>query len=157
MPNDDAPTISAATAFGEAGVSGLKHNGGMVTEEFLPELKGRRGVDIYRQMGDNDPVVGGVLYGIEMVLRAVGWSVQPGGESPDAMAQAEFVEQCMDDMSLTWGDFVRVPSPGDSAPLGDRRRRRHPWDVAEHEHAGAGVHPDRESDAVPHHGPQEQP
>jgi len=106
MPNDDAPTISAATAFGEAGVSGLKHNGGMVTEEFLPELKGRRGVDIYRQMGDNDPVVGGVLYGIEMVLRAVGWSVQPGGESPDAMAQAEFVEQCMDDMSLTWGDFI---------------------------------------------------
>ena len=45
----------------QQGITGLVHSGGNVQEEFLKELRGRKGMQTYREMKDNDDMIG-VLY-----------------------------------------------------------------------------------------------
>ena len=75
-------------------------------EEFLPELTGVRGVQAYTEMADNDATVGAILFAIEMLMRNVEFSVEPGGNQEIDKKAAEFVEQCMDDMERTWPDTL---------------------------------------------------
>ncbi len=81
------------------GVTGLKRWGdrGLVNEEFLRDLSGSRGYRKYREMKDNDPVVGAVLFAIEMVIRNVSWRVEDGSDEAH-----ELVESCMHDMGASW-------------------------------------------------------
>lgn len=51
----------------EIGRIGQRRYGGVVYEEFLHELRGQRGIEVYREMSDNDDVVGAILFAIEMV------------------------------------------------------------------------------------------
>ena len=55
--------------FREIGTSGLKRSAGVVLEEFLPQLDGQKGRDTFREMADNDPVLGGIIYTFEMLFR----------------------------------------------------------------------------------------
>lgn len=87
------------------GVSGLKKQGGIVYEEYLPELRGDKWYKVIRQMQD-DPIVSAILYAIEMLTRKVEWNVRPADESPAAEDAAVFVESCLDDMSNGWGETV---------------------------------------------------
>lgn len=61
---------------GELGVTGLSRWGGYVREEFLRELQGKRGIRVYREMRDNDAMVGAVLFAIEQLIRGVTWSIE---------------------------------------------------------------------------------
>ena len=91
--------------FSEVGLTGLSRGRGksMVTEEFLRELQGDRGIKVLKEMRDNDPVVGAILFAIDKLIRQVEWRV----EQEDAQeADVEFLEQCMNDMSHTWQDFI---------------------------------------------------
>jgi hypothetical protein len=90
----------------ELGASGLRRTGGYVDEEFLPQLRGRKAVQIYREMMDNEPIVGSLLFAIDRLLRQVEWRVEASGESKDEKEAAQFVEECMSDMSHTWDDLV---------------------------------------------------
>ena len=90
----------------EIGSSGLRRYSGFITEEWLRQLDGPRGTKMYREMADNDGLIGGILFTVEMLLRNVRWRVQPFDDSPASLEQAEFVESLMDDMSHTWGDFI---------------------------------------------------
>ncbi len=120
--------------FLEYGVSGLKHAAGSILEEWLPQLQYDRAVKVFREMRDNDPVVGSFLYGIEMLLRDVDWSVKPYDSSPDALMKSEFVDSCMHDMSHTWEDLIAECTS--SMPFGwsyhnvvyKRRQGDHPED-----------------------------
>ena len=67
----------------EIGRIGQKRWGGIFYEEFLPELHGRRGINAYSEMSENDDIVGAVLFSIEMLIRQVTWYVQPGGRAAD--------------------------------------------------------------------------
>jgi len=49
----------------------------MIREEFLRELQGRRGMRTYREMADNDDIVGAFLYAIKSLARGVEWTVKP--------------------------------------------------------------------------------
>ncbi|MDE2102875.1 MAG: hypothetical protein KGL39_36865 [Patescibacteria group bacterium] len=89
-----------------AGKTGLVEYGGYVFEEALAELQLDRGRRIYREMAENDPVVGAVLFAVEMLIRQVPWVMSAADESPQAQAVAEFVEQCRSDMDVTWSDLV---------------------------------------------------
>ena len=91
----------------ELGTTGLKRNAGYVDEEFLVHLKGRKAVQVYREMGENDPIVGALLFSIQQLLRGVSWQVVPAGKSKEAQAQAHFVETCMEDMSDSWDDTIQ--------------------------------------------------
>lgn len=88
------------------GVSGLEQYGGRVAEEWLVRLQDERGLRVYREMADNDATVGSILFSVEMLLRNVDWRVEPFSDDPLHLEQAEFVESLLDDMSITWADFV---------------------------------------------------
>jgi hypothetical protein len=93
--------------FPELGVSGLRRFSGYVYEEFLPELRGRRGMQVYREMRDNSAKVGAALGAAEMTALGVNWWVEPGENDTDAVNRATFVEQCRQDMSESWRDLIR--------------------------------------------------
>lgn len=90
----------------EHGRIGANRWGGQFYEEFLPELRGLRGVKVYREMADNDDVIGGILFAIKMLIRQASWSVQAGGVDERDKESAAFVESCMHDMQMTWTDTV---------------------------------------------------
>lgn len=75
-------------------------------EEFLPELRGIRGVEAYQEMADNDATVGAILFAIEMLMRQSEFHIEPGGDTEKDKEAAEFVESCMDDMDRTWADTL---------------------------------------------------
>lgn len=79
---------------------------GVFSEEFLPELAGRKGVQVYREMDRNDDTVGAIMFAIKLLVRHATWRVEPGGDSAKDKEAAEFVESCMNDMQSTWTDTV---------------------------------------------------
>lgn len=95
----------------EMGHTGLDQYGGFLSEEFLPELRGSRGRQVYREMRDNDPTIGAVMFAIEMLIRQVDWDVDPGdavigAASVDLGGDADFLWQTMNDMDRPWIDFI---------------------------------------------------
>ena len=90
----------------ELGVTGLEHSGGRIHEEFLPQLRGRRAIAVFKEMRDNDPTVGAMLFAVEMLIRQVEWRVVPSEETPAGEAAAAFVDSCFEDMSATWDDTM---------------------------------------------------
>jgi hypothetical protein len=100
------PQLNSGMLFSEVGSSGLRAFAGWVREEFLPELIGRQGARVYREMGDNSPIVGAVLFAVQGVLRKAEWRVEAANDTPEAQQMADFVEGLKDDMSAPWEDFV---------------------------------------------------
>lgn len=90
----------------EIGRLGQKRYGGVIYEEFLTELQGNKGAAVYREMSDNDDVVGAVLFAIEMLIRQTTWDIQEAGAKPKDKECAEFLRSCMDDMTDTWTDTI---------------------------------------------------
>lgn len=88
------------------GFSGLKEFSGQIDEEFLAHLKGDKGVKTYREMADNSSTVGAILFIIEALVRQVEWRVEPADQTKEALSEAEFLEGCLLDMSLTWEDTI---------------------------------------------------
>jgi len=90
----------------EIGSTGLRRTGGTVYEEFLVSLRGRRGAKVYREMSENDPVIGSILYAIEKIIIRLDWTVQPASDSQEDRDTAEFIEQCIYDMSDSWDSTI---------------------------------------------------
>src|SRR5690606_7481841 len=98
--------VQKQRAFVEVGATGLRRAGGYVREEFLPELSGQQGRRVIREMAWNDPIVAGVLFAIEMLIRRVSWRVRPASSARDDQLAAQFVEECRTDMSSSWADLI---------------------------------------------------
>ena len=99
--------LPKAAPFSEIGVSGLLRTSGTgyVFEEFLAELSSYKQKQVYREMRDNDAVIGAMFFALEMILRRSEWRVEPAkGKKGDQYG--EFVKSCMTDMSMTWEDFI---------------------------------------------------
>jgi len=88
------------------GVTGLNRQDGIVNEEWLRQLEGTKGVKIYAEMRDNDPVIGAILYAIKTLVRQTRSSVHPSGTSEKHHSYAQFVNECLADMSVCWPDFL---------------------------------------------------
>ena len=88
------------------GVTGLNRQGGLINEEWLKQLAGTKGVKIYTEMKDNDPVIGAILYAIKTLVRQTKATVQPTGTSENHHLYAKFVNECLSDMSVSWPDFL---------------------------------------------------
>jgi hypothetical protein len=95
-----------AIDLGILGDSGLKRSGGRVYEEELRRLSGIRAVRVYSEMKDNDAVIGSILFAIEMLCRQVEWRIQEASDNKADVEAAQFVTECMDDMSHTWPDLI---------------------------------------------------
>lgn len=104
-----AEELTGEKPFVEIGTSGLKRTGGFIYEEFLTGLRGERGAKAYREMADNDPVVGALMFAIERLIGNIEWRVDPyqsEDQSEIDIETAQFVESCMYDMSTSWDAMI---------------------------------------------------
>ena len=104
--SDDNKTTSSGIIFNELGNTGLKNSGGLIYEEFLPRLQWPRAGAIYHEMSSNDPVVTSILMASRQLIRKVEWSVEPASQKRADVKAAQFLEECMNDMSHTWSAFI---------------------------------------------------
>lgn len=100
------PLMTQDLAFKDVGSSGLRQFGGWVREEFLPQLQGRQAARVYREMLDNSPTVGALIFSIVQSMRKIDWRTEPASDKPEAQQAAVFCESLRHDMSHTWDDFV---------------------------------------------------
>lgn len=98
--------VIMASLYGEIGSTGLSRWGGSISEEFLTELRGKQGHKAYEEMRSNDPTIGAILFAIEMVIRGIVWETQPVSKKREDVEAARFLETCLDDMTLSWTDFI---------------------------------------------------
>lgn len=103
---DTPPVMSADLNFHDIGSYGLRQYGGWIREEFLRSLSGREAARTYREMRDNSPTVGAILFALTQLIRKVEWRINPANDSAAAEEKADFVESLMGDCSHTWEDFV---------------------------------------------------
>lgn len=92
--------------FGELGATGLRRFGGILDEEWLRLLQGGKSTAVWKEMRDNDPVVGAVLFAIEMLIRQVEWRVEAASDDQADLEAAEFLQSNLDDMEHTWSDTL---------------------------------------------------
>ena len=81
-------------------------NGQIRSDEFLPELRGKKAIRKYREMRDNDSTIGAVMYATEQVLRDVKFHIKPANDTPEAQQEADFVKSILDDMDHTLDDHI---------------------------------------------------
>lgn len=99
--------LSETAAKIELGVSGKNtYTGDIRADEFLQELKGKRAVQKYREMRDNNAIVGSIMYAVEQTLRDVKIEVKPADESAVAKKEAEFLQSVLDDMDHSLDDHI---------------------------------------------------
>lgn len=91
---------------GELGSLGQYKISGTFFEEFLPELRGRKGVEVYKEMSSNDEMIYAIMFAVEMLIRNCEFTVEAASENAADKEAAEFIEQCMNDMSDTWQDTL---------------------------------------------------
>jgi hypothetical protein len=93
--------------FQDIGTLGLKVSGGRVLEEFLESVRGRRAAATYEEMSKNSSTVGALLFVVESMARQAEWNIEPAGDSPEQLKEAEFVRQVLfEDMEITWSDLL---------------------------------------------------
>ena len=98
--------VGRGVTFSEFGTTGLRRFGGRIDDEYDRVFKDLyKRTQLYREMRD-DAVVAAVDQAHRMVIRRVPWEVEAGGETAADEAAAEFLRQCMDDMSQAWLDFI---------------------------------------------------
>lgn len=106
IPFNPEDSLSEAQRFEEFGLTGLHRSAGTVTEEWHSELQGKGAIRVYREMMDTDPIVGAIFNAIQMLIRQVEWSPKPADDSEQAAQNAQFLDECMNDMSMTWHDTI---------------------------------------------------
>ena len=64
-------------------------------------------IRVYDQMSSNDGLLAGALQTIELQARAANWMVEPADDSPAAAEAALFVESCLDDMNVSFEEWLQ--------------------------------------------------
>lgn len=105
---DDAKALRSAPVTTEIGVTGLRSSGGFIREDFIRDLNGRRGRQIFEEMARNDSTCGAIIFAVRNMLRSLEWSVAPSDPNDArAVEAAELIEGMLfEDMAQTWPEFV---------------------------------------------------
>ena len=91
----------------EIGTTGLHEFDGVLHEEILRALQWPNGMKVYREMSDNDPIVGAMLFAVEMLIRGVKWDFTPNESGGQASEEgAEFARSLMEDMEKPWSEVI---------------------------------------------------
>lgn len=84
----------------ELGTSGLNQFYGLVSEAYRKELRWPAAYSTLSQMQRRNPTIASVVNVVKLLARTASWEVEPASDGgPDQLA-AEFLQQCLDDMSL---------------------------------------------------------
>jgi len=87
----------------EYGVTGLRRSGGFVLEEFLPQLQGTKARQVYREMSDNDPVIGGILLAFNEVMGRLDWHIEkPEDATVEELVAYDFINEAFADTEDGW-------------------------------------------------------
>lgn len=93
--------------FREVGSTGLRRAGGFVLEEFLPQLQGTKARQAFREMSDNDPIIGGILLAFDEVIGRLDWRIEkPEEATPEEVKAYEFIESCFYDTEDSWDTTI---------------------------------------------------
>lgn len=93
-------------AAGEIGAEGLRAFYGHITETYITQLEWPRAYDTYNEMRRRDPTLRSMLNAIKMLSRQSVWKAQSASDSPADRQAAEFVDECLGDISHTVEDFI---------------------------------------------------
>jgi len=80
--------------------------GELYADEILSELKGIKGIKKYREMRDNNAIIGSIMYAVEQTLRDVKIDVVPANDSEEAKKEVEFLKSVLDDMDHSLDDHI---------------------------------------------------
>jgi len=103
---EDDNEIDTSIDLREVGNTGLKVFSGYINEEFLTQLRGTRGVAIFREMSDNDANIGAFMRAIDLTLRKVTWDAEAANDTAEAKREAEFALSLFGDMSHPFDDLI---------------------------------------------------
>ena len=99
--------LSETAAKIELGVYGKNtYTGDIRADEFLQELKGKKAIQKYREMRDNNAIVGSIMYAVEQTLRDVKIDVVPADDSEAAKEDAVFLKSVIEDMDHSLDDHI---------------------------------------------------
>jgi len=68
----------------EFGEVGLRRWGNIVSDEFLKELQGKKALRIYREMAENDPTIGAIIYALKQFMGQASLIIEPADDSQEA-------------------------------------------------------------------------
>ena len=96
-----AKALKIRPNFGEAGRTGLNRYGGIISEEWEPQLQGTKADETYNRMSTNGAIIGGDFSPSTcFVVRFPGLPYQEGRkQGPE---RAKYLESCMGDMATAW-------------------------------------------------------
>lgn len=101
--NVKAPQAGVVTApLSEIGVTGLHQFDGWVYERPLPDLSPHEWRRELHHMTRTDAVVGAVTTAITLLIRQAKWEVRPASDAGKDTQAADFVWDCLNDMSAPW-------------------------------------------------------
>lgn len=114
LSSNGATARALRTDMGQIGQTGLVRfgyggtgpQGQRVYEEWLQQIQGPQGRRIYREMQDNDPIIGAILFCLEMLIRQIDWHVTPKSDVDADRMLAEFIDGALHDMRVTWQDTL---------------------------------------------------
>lgn len=90
----------------EIGGAGVNMYGGQVYESRLRNLRGAKRNVIIRDMAETDGIVKGCISAFKLLAKAAERTVNPGGDSAADEEAAEFIDECLTDMEITWEDTL---------------------------------------------------
>lgn len=102
------PRVARAQS-SEPGYPGLHVYAGHVREEFIAELSGTRGIQVYEEMRRNDAIIGAMLLAAEQLIHNASVFIKPNLKNPadqKALEAADLVKTALYDMGETWTDVL---------------------------------------------------
>lgn len=138
----------------EIGYTGETAWGTYMREEYLPELRGSRGLQAYDRMRRNDAQVRMSMRLVKTPILGARWYMEPASDSPQDRKVAEFVWNCMTKymsisfpqiiseallmMDFGWYSFEKVFAMRNGQLVWKKFAPRHPLDLEEWVHDAHG-------------------
>ena len=98
--------MAISDQFQPIGGTGLSQFNGIVYDDPGNRLHGATWYRTIREMTTTSPVVRGMLFAVEMLLRRAEWHLDPADESPEAAEISQFIDECRTDMDRPWEDTL---------------------------------------------------
>jgi len=101
------PELKTRELYDEFGASGITRWGAKgiaqsMRQEALRELRGVRGLKLFREMRLNNPVIAAVFHAMEWTMRAMSFPVERVSDSPEDQEAGDYLESCFGDMSFSF-------------------------------------------------------
>lgn len=103
LSEEDKYGDSRILSLNETGSTGTDLLAGILSEDYLQDLRGSDGADIYDKMRRSDPKVKMCLSAVMNPIKSASWEIEPANDSPEAEKLAEFCEYVFfNGMNKTW-------------------------------------------------------